>query len=134
MRKINLKDAYFLVPLHRVFQKFLKFNWNSSIYQFLCLWFELGPPSRVFTKLSESSNFPVEEIECTSDSLTVSSKEEMTLAKDILIYLSQSIGFLININKFVLQPTQKIELLITKTDSVGMTLKLTKVKKNQIAT
>ena len=64
----------------------------------------------------------------------VSSKEEMTLAKDILIYLSQWIGFLININKFVLQPTQKIELLITKTDSVGMTLKLTKVKKDQIAT
>ena len=37
MCKIDLKDAYFLVPLNQKFQKFVSFRWKNLLYQFLCL-------------------------------------------------------------------------------------------------
>ena len=37
MCKIDLKDAYFLVPLNQKFQKFVSFKWKNLLYQFLCL-------------------------------------------------------------------------------------------------
>ena len=39
--KIDLKDAYFLIPVHPCHQKFLQFTWKESLYQFQCLPFGL---------------------------------------------------------------------------------------------
>ena len=49
--KVDLKDAYFWVPLHRNHQKILQFKWKGNICEFLCLSFRLAPPPRTFTKL-----------------------------------------------------------------------------------
>ena len=46
MCKIDLKDAYFSVPLNPKPQKFVSFKWKDLIYQFLCLYFGLGPAPR----------------------------------------------------------------------------------------
>ena len=43
--------------------------------------------------------------------LMASSKEELTLARDTLIYLLQNLGFLINRKKLVLEPCQNIQFL-----------------------
>ena len=40
LAKIDLKDAYFLVPVHPSHQKFLQFQWQDSLYQFQCLPFD----------------------------------------------------------------------------------------------
>jgi len=36
MCKLDLKDAYFAVPLHPDSQKFVRFQWGQKNYQFLC--------------------------------------------------------------------------------------------------
>ena len=51
MVKIDLKDAYFTLPLQPNSRKYVRFRWGKDIYQFLCLCFGLGPAPRLFTKL-----------------------------------------------------------------------------------
>ncbi|KZR97134.1 Uncharacterized protein APZ42_008163, partial [Daphnia magna] len=49
--KLDLQDAYFLVPVVKEHQKFLKFFWKGIIYQYGCLPFGLSSAPRVFTKV-----------------------------------------------------------------------------------
>ena len=51
MVKIDLKDAYFTVPVWRNHQKFLRFVRKETMYEFVCLPFGLASAPRVFTKL-----------------------------------------------------------------------------------
>ena len=62
----------------------------------------------------------------------VSSTEEITLARDTLIFFLQGLGFLINIQKSVFQPCHVIQFLGIEIDSVNMTLGLPQKKKEQI--
>ena len=49
--KLDLKDAYFCIPLAEESKKVMRFYWEGDLYQFLCLCFRLVPVSYVFTKL-----------------------------------------------------------------------------------
>ena len=49
---IDLKDAYFHVPIARHSRKFLRFGWKGILYQFCVLPFGLSPAPRVFTSLT----------------------------------------------------------------------------------
>jgi hypothetical protein len=51
VQTLDLKDAYFLVPLHQSSQEKIRFQWQGKIYQFLCLCFGLGPAPKVFTNI-----------------------------------------------------------------------------------
>ena len=48
---IDLKDAYFTVPIHDDHSKFLRFYWHGLLYEFIVLPFGLTLAPRVFTKL-----------------------------------------------------------------------------------
>ena len=99
MRNIDLKDAYFSVPLNLKSQTFLSFKWKDLFYQFFYLCFGLGPAPRIFTKLmripiSLLRKLYVRLIIFSEDILLMASlKEELTLARDTLIYLLQNLGF-----------------------------------------
>ena len=54
--KIDLKDAYFSIPLDKSSRKYIRFQWEGNLYEFLCLFFDLGPAPLIFTKLLK---FPV---------------------------------------------------------------------------
>ena len=49
--KIDLKEAHFSVPINKNSQKFVRFQWSDSLYEFLCLCFGLGTAPIIFTKL-----------------------------------------------------------------------------------
>ena len=51
MHKLDLQDAYFLVPLNKKSRKYVRFLWSNNLYEFMCLCFGLGSAPRVFTEL-----------------------------------------------------------------------------------
>lgn len=51
MGSIDLKDAYFLIPVHKNHRKFLRFVVQDQIYEFTCLPFGLSSSPLVFTKI-----------------------------------------------------------------------------------
>ena len=105
----------------------------------MCLCYGLGPAPRIFTKLLKIPIAVLRRIQIKiiiiiylDDMLlmnqTVNGPE---IARDTLIVLLQSLGFVINLQKSVLVPLQKIEFLGLEIDSVRMALTLPheKVKK-----
>jgi hypothetical protein len=48
---IDLRDAYFHVPIHPADRKFIRFGWRGCLYQFCVLPFGLSPAPRIFTLL-----------------------------------------------------------------------------------
>ena len=51
MASVDLKDAYYTVPIHSVHQKYLKFMFNGTLYQYTCLPNGWSSAPRIFTKL-----------------------------------------------------------------------------------
>ena len=51
MASVNLKDAYFQIPIHLKSRKYLRFMWLHRVYQFKVLCFGLSPASQVFTRV-----------------------------------------------------------------------------------
>ena len=49
--KIDLQDAYFLVPVAAQHRKYLRFFWKGVLYEYVCLPFGLCSAPRVFTKI-----------------------------------------------------------------------------------
>ena len=50
---IDLRDAYYSVPVDQHYQKYLKFTWRGQLYCFLAAPMGLGPVPRIFTKLTK---------------------------------------------------------------------------------
>ena len=51
MIKLDLKDAYLQLPIHKEYQCLLQFRWEQKTYQFVCLPFGLISAPQVFTKV-----------------------------------------------------------------------------------
>ena len=51
MTRLDLKDAYFAIPVHHEHMKFLRFRWGTQSFQFNSLPFGLSTAPRVFTKV-----------------------------------------------------------------------------------
>ena len=49
MTKVNLKDAYFMIPVATNHRRLLQFKWLGKTYQFNCLPFGLLSAPWVFT-------------------------------------------------------------------------------------
>ena len=51
MLKIDLKEAYSVVPIKEIHRKFLRFQWDQTLYEYSALPFGLAEGPRVFTKI-----------------------------------------------------------------------------------
>lgn len=51
MSNLDLRNAYFTIPIHPEHQKFLRFTWGQDLFEFVCLPFELCTAPWVFTKV-----------------------------------------------------------------------------------
>ena len=126
------KKAFQERGLHEFLKKFLKFRWKDSLKQPFFLCFGLDPASRVFTKLMQ---LLISLLRKHTSDISKQHFDNGILNGEIGIGKGQfnlsvtRYRLLINIEKSVLQPTQKIELLGIENDSEGMTLKLPQGKK-----
>ena len=50
---IDLKDAFYPIPIHPEHHKYLKFVVLSKIYQYTCMSIDYGPAMHIFTKASK---------------------------------------------------------------------------------
>ena len=51
MSSIDMKDAYYSIPIRYSDRKFLRFQWDKVLYQFTCLPNGLSCAPRKFTKI-----------------------------------------------------------------------------------
>ena len=117
MTSVDLKDAYFSVPIHISCQKYLKFTWRSILYSFRCLPFGLKSAPYVFTKLLKPvyAMFRQRNIRCSyyiDDSICFSQVEQDCREKtNTIVGNLEDLGFVVNTHKSALVPAQKITFL-----------------------
>lgn len=122
---VDLKNAYFSIPIHHTSRKYLKFIWKGTLYEFTCLPFGLSSAPRVFTKImkpvfsylrsmgiccfyyiDDLLNQDVDINNCRSNA-------------ELLIKILKDLGFHINSEKLMLFPSQQIQYLGFIIDSVS---------------
>ena len=130
LTKIDLKDAYFSVPVANEHRKYLRFVFNNTIYQFCVLPFGLSYAPYLFTKLIKPilTHFRSQGISC------VAYIDDWILIHDSLLsaykntnYVRQTLeklGFTINLEKSCLTPQTKCQFLGFIYNTQNMTLKL----------
>ena len=138
MASIDMKDAFYSIPIHPEQQKYLKFVVLSKIYQYTCMPNGYGSAMRIFTKVSK---FPFSQLRSkgfisvvfVDDSYLQGNTYNACLHNiENTIELLQNLGFTIHPTKPILTPTQRITFLGFVIDSVHMTLELTEEKKSKI--
>ena len=134
---VDLKDAFYSVPVAAHHQKYLKFFANEYL-KFACMPNGYGPVMTIFTKIIEVP-FSVlgmqghTSVVYVDDSYLQGESYESCLknGNDKIIML-QSLGFTIHPEKSVLTPTQNLIYLGFIINSKDMTLKFTEEKKQKI--
>lgn len=102
MSSIDLKDAYFSVPMARPHRKLLRFEWKGEIYEYQCLPFGLSSAPTVFTKLLKPilawlRQREVRMIVYLDDILVLGSFPEEGKARvELIIEILSQLGFVIN--------------------------------------
>ena len=140
MVKLDLKDAYFSVPVADNYRKYLRFEWASRLYEYTCLPFGLTSAPWIFTKLFRPVLAYLRQrgVRCLmylDDKLLLgNSPEEVKENFDLCQKLITSLGFTINWKKTVQQPTQTIEFLGFIINSIDMTLSVSREKLNSLIT
>ena len=135
MTSLDLKNAYYSIPIAKEHQKYLKFVWNNELYAFTCLPMGLSSSPRIFTKLMKPvfatlrSKFGYKCISYIDDSLyfgdTYNECEQVTFTAAQFL---TSVGFTIHPEKSAVKPTQIVEYLGFLLNSTKMIVKLTDKK------
>ena len=128
--KVDLKDAYFMVPIHQDDRAFIKFSFRAWTYQFRCLPFSLACAPWVFTKTlkpvaAQLRQLGIGMIVYIDDILIL--VESRVAAKDHaigLLFLLENLGFIVSKTKCILMPTQSIDFLGFTVDSTQQELSL----------
>ena len=138
MASIDLKDAYYVVPIAEEHRKYLKFYWQGSLYQYTCMPNGLSSASRCFTKLLK----PVYSTLRQHGHLNVGYIDDSYLqgsdTKECLLNISDAqtlftdLRFVINVHKSCVIPAQQIDFLIFVLDSVSIKITLTADKKAKV--
>lgn len=138
MGAIDLKDAYFFIPIKKCHRKFLRFQYADVLYEFNCLPFGLCTAPYVFTKLlkpvceylrshSHTSVIYLDDIFCIGRSFSECNNNIAT-TKELL----ETLGFIVNKEKSCLLPTKECKYLGFIFDSKHMIMRLPDSKKLKV--
>ena len=134
MVSIDLKNAYYSVPIAKPQQKYLKFEWNNMLFKFKCFPDGLAFCSRKFTKLMKPVFVTLRQLGhlCSGniDDFWLMGLVWEDCAKPVVdtVKLLDTLGFVVHPGKFVFIPTQKLVFLGFILDSVSMLVYLTPEK------
>ena len=138
MMKLDLKDAYYAIPIHPSHRKYLRFVYQNRVYEFQCLPFGLSSAPRAFTKslkpvLAVLPSLGIQIVIYIDDMLPLhqQSKVLQRMFTQVLSFL-EKLGFLVKIEKCSVTPSQCIVLLGAKLDSTTMTISLPQPKLSTI--
>ena len=135
---IDLKDAYFSVPIFQPHRKYLRFLWNFKRYEFTCLPFGYSLAPRVFTKIFKPVmayfRFLGFRVIIFIDDLILiaSSYDECLQQLEVLKQTLCELGFTVNVEKSQLVPVNEILYLGFIINSIAMRLQLPAVKLEKI--
>jgi hypothetical protein len=114
MCKLDLKDAYLSVPVHKTHWRFLRFSWEREFYEFKTLPFGLTSAPYVFTKLLRPVASLLRQqgirILIYLDDLLLMASDPVLLKDQTahVITVLHSLGFVLNNKKCVTEPSQSI--------------------------
>ena len=138
LASIDIKDAFYSVPIYEGHKKYLKFMWQGNPFQFRAMPNGYVDAMRVFTKLlkpifSTLRELGYESVIYVDDSLLQGDTARECL-DNVLATLDalQQLGFIVHHSKSTFIPTQRIEFLGFIIDTVNMTITLTPRKKEKI--
>ena len=138
MVSVDLKDAYFSIPIFQDHRKYLRFLWNSKRFEFTCLPFGYGLAPRVFTKIFKPVmaffRFLGFRVTIFIDDilLVASSYEECLEHLSIIRRTLEALGFTVNVGKSQLIPVTEIHYLGFIINSLSMNLQLPPEKLQKI--
>ena len=136
---LDLKDAYYSVSIHPTQRKYLRFSWNSQLYEFTCLPNVYTGAPRLFTKIMKPifgklrSEGLVSVFYLEYSLLIGASFDECKENTIKTAELLSKAGFILNAEKSVVVPTQEIQFLGFILNSNDMTIRLPeqKLRNNQ---
>lgn len=138
LAKIDLKDAYFSIPISKKYRKYLKFKLNNKLFQFTCMPFGLNIAPYVFTKilkpiLKHLRSEGIQTVVYLDDWLVLGKSKQICLqsVRKVICTL-KLLGFLINIEKSILEPTKECTFLGFNYNTSGMSIKLPQEKKDAL--
>lgn len=134
MASVDLKDAYYTVPIAQEHRKFLKFMWENQLYQYTCLPNGLACAPRKFTKLLKPIFALLRKMGFLNTAyiddsyLQGDTKEECGENIEKTVCILSKAGFLTHPVKSVFVPTQQLVFLGFVLDSMNMAVRLTAEK------
>ena len=138
MASVDLKDAYYSIPVHENDRKFLRFYWLGQLWQFTCLPNGLSEAPRKFTKLLK---VPFSHLRKEGhvnsaylDDSFLMAEEEQDCQDNVIttVDLLDSLGFTVHPDKSILVPTQILIFLGFVLNSILMCVSLTSEKADKI--
>ena len=117
LASLDLKDAYFQIPIHPSSRKLLRFTSEETVYQFRALCFGLSTAPQVFTRVftavsAWAHSHGIRLLRYLDDWLVLSSSErEAKQSVQSLLSLCRTLGIVINKKKSDLVPSQTAKYL-----------------------
>ena len=125
---LDLKEAYFHILIHPRDQKWLRFTWQGRVFQFRALPFGLSLSPWVFTKVTRELAIRIRSM---GIRIRIYLDDWLILAQSAVkcedhtsqvISNAQALGFVLNLQRSELTPSQTFTYLGMEFDSVRMTV------------
>ncbi|CEP13171.1 hypothetical protein [Parasitella parasitica] len=127
---IDLSDAFLHTDLHSESRRFLRLKWKGQVYQYRTIAFGLASSLYVFTKVCRPilEHLRSQDIRISAyldDWFLVADNKKLALQQSqMVVSLLQQLGWIVNLKKSVLTPTQQLEHVGFVLDTRKMTAAL----------